>query len=116
VGEPGSSKPAKIFPTQEKNTGPVKPTEEPKIATQLAEETLEAAGKSFPCTKITTTLTYSDGRTSTLTNWCSPEIPFHVLHEGKSYGGLVKRIFGKFTMELASFGTDAVPELTIPKE
>jgi hypothetical protein len=35
--------------------------------------------------------------------------------EGKSYGGVVRRVFGKFTMELAAHGEDAKPELEIPK-
>lgn len=114
VGEPGSLRPAKIFPTDQKTETPKQP-EEPKVSTKIEEERITISGRTFDCAKITTTLTYSSGRTSTLTNWCSPEVPFSVLHEGKSYGGLVKRLFGKITMELANYGQDAQVELVIPK-
>ncbi len=115
IGEPGSPKPAKVFPGKNDPPAKTKSDEEPKVATQLEEETISAMGRTFACTKIVTTLTYRNGQTSTLTNWCSPEVPFSVLHEGKSRGGLVKRVFGKFTLELANFGTDARAELEIPK-
>lgn len=116
VGEPGSPKPAKIFPTDKKTETPKQP-EEPKVQTEISQERITVAGRSFDCTKIVTTLTYSSGRTSTLTNWCHPDVPFSVLHEGKSYGGLVKREFGKIKMELAAFGPPplAKAELEIPK-
>lgn len=114
MGEPGG-RPAKVFPGKDDPKETPKPQEQPKVTTKTEEEPVTASGRTFACTRIVTTLTYSNGRTSTLTNWCSPEVPFSVLHEGKSYGGLVKRTFGKFTMELANFGNDARPELEIPK-
>jgi len=116
VGEAGSPKPAKIYPPQAAKKEPLKKEEEPKVETKIEEEPLTVAGRSFECAKITTTLTYANGRVSTLVNWCSDKIPFSVLSEGKPRGGLVKRVFGKFTLELANFGNDALPELDLPKE
>jgi hypothetical protein len=112
VGEPGSPKPAKIFPS--KSAGPAKKGEEPKTRTTIEDDFVTLAGKTYRCSKITTTLAYSN-RTSTLINWCSPDVPFSVMAEGKSHGGVVRRVFGKFTMELAAHGEDAKPELEIPK-
>ncbi len=73
-------------------------------------EVIEAGGKTYICTKITTTLTYPDGRKSTMINWCSKDVPLGP----KDVGGLVRRTFGRFSMELADHGTDARPELSLP--
>ena len=47
-----------------------------------------------------------------MVNWFSKEVPFA---GQKNYGGLIKRQFGRFTMELALFGSEPPrAELEIP--
>jgi hypothetical protein len=61
---------------------------------------------------VTTTLSYPDGRKSTMVNWMSKDVPFA---GHRTHGGLVKRQFGRIAMELIDHGdTGARPELAIP--
>jgi hypothetical protein len=75
-------------------------------------DTLLIGGKAYACTKVTTELTYAGGRKSTMVNWMSKDVPF----AGQlTHGGLVKRQFGRITMELVDYGAQgARPELAIP--
>ena len=57
-------------------------------------------GRPYTCTRVTTTLTYPDGRKSTMLNWFSKDVPFA---SNARHGGLVKRQFGRLTMELPVF-------------
>ena len=68
-------------------------------------------GKPYDCTRVTTVLAYPDGRKSTMTNWFSKDVPFAPT---RALGGLVKRQFGRLTMELISGDHNAKPELLIP--
>ncbi len=78
--------------------------------TLTAVESLTVAGRGYACTKITTLLTYPDGRESRMVNWYAKEVPFG----GADQGGLVQRKLGRFTMTLEGHGTDARPELPLP--
>jgi hypothetical protein len=72
---------------------------------------ITVGGRSYDCTRVTTTLTYPDRRKSTMINWFSKDVPFAA---SKTLGGLVKRQFGRLTMELISGDHNAKPELLIP--
>ena len=57
------------------------------------------------------TLTYPDRRKSKMINWFSKDVPFAA---SRTLGGLVKRDFGRLSMELIKIDRDARPELLIP--
>jgi hypothetical protein len=107
VGEPGAADPVRVFPGKERKPVTRKPG--PEISFRRTRETVTVAGHVYDTRKITTT----HGET-TLTNWCAEGIPFPAVIRGRSQGGVVKRIFGGFTMELAAHGTDAKEELPLP--
>ena len=107
VGEPGDSRPTRID-TGEKRP-PISSETTGEVAVQTTKESITVAGHSYRTTKITTTL-----ENTTLTNWCAKEIPFPARAKGRSRGGVVKRVFGTFRMELAAHGTDAREELPLP--
>lgn len=117
-GEAGSPAPAKLFPRKGAKEAP--PRRDSSMAIpQIKEEPdqITVAGKTWPAVKVTSTLTYPDGRKSVLTDWYNPEVPFPVVIKEKSYGGLVKRQFGRMTMELLAWGMKgAKAELEIPQE
>jgi hypothetical protein len=116
IGEPGGV-PAQVYPNPRRSEPPAAPRRDSTVAGVVAEEqadSLTITGKTYACTRVTTTLTYPDGRRSTMVNWLSPEVPFPVLVAGKSRGGLVRRQIGRLTVELLTFGRDAKPELTVP--
>jgi hypothetical protein len=116
IGEPGGV-PAKVYPNP-RRTEPAEPRRDSTVAGVTAQEEPDALtidGKTYACTKVTTTLTYPDGRRSTMVNWLSPEVPFPVLVDGKSRGGLVRRQIGRLSVDLLNARRDAKPELTIPK-
>jgi len=120
IGEAGTRGPAKVFPSDRPASGPPPPERDTSLAKSAIREEVDQAklgDKTYTCTRITTTLTYPDGRKSVLQDWYSPEVPFSIVHNGKSLGGLVKRQFGRLTMELvASDTTGTQPELIIPLE
>ncbi len=113
VGEPPAGRPTKV---------PIEPDKpgvaDSKAKVDIANEqiTIAATGKSYDCTRLTSKVTYPDGRETTLVTWCSPEVPFSVMHNGKSYGGVVRKTYGTHTLELDAKGTDAVPELILPEK
>jgi hypothetical protein len=121
-GEPGSAMPAR-YPLG-KAPDPVPQRDSGAAKADLKEDVdvITVAGRSWTATRVTTTLTYPDGRKSVLTDWYHKDVPFSVvLKTGtpneKSYGGLVKRQFGRLTMELIVWETKgAFSELTVPKE
>jgi hypothetical protein len=122
AGEPGSAMPAK-YPMGKKPDA-VQQRDSSVAQAELREEvdTISVARKSWTATRVTTTLAYPDGRKSVLTDWYHKDVPFSViLRTGtpneKSYGGLVKRQFGRLTMELLLWDTHgAFSELNLPKE
>lgn len=118
VGEPGGQ-PGRVFPNPRQTDAPPprRDSSSAQADTREEAETVIAGGRPYPCAKITTTLAYPGGRKSTMTNWCSKEVPFPVLSAGKTIGGIVKRRVGKVTLELSSCGRgDPVrPELHLPR-
>jgi len=116
VGEPGKT-PTRVHPDPRRPSAPPPPRRDPASASAATEErpeTLEIAGRTYACTRVTTVLTYPDGRRSAMVNWLSPEVPFPVLVGGKPRGGLVRRQIGRLTVELIAHGRDARPELPLP--
>jgi hypothetical protein len=117
-GEAGSPAPAKLYPRADgkKLEAPAR-RDSSQAVPQFKEEPdqIKIGEKTWSVTKVTTTLTYPDGRKSVLTDWYSPEVPFSVVIKEKSYGGLIKRQLGRLTMEILSWGsTGAWAELEIP--
>jgi hypothetical protein len=118
AGEPGSRMPAQLYPSPSRPGVPPPPRRDSDTAqAELKDEpdTITVGGQAYRCTKVTSTLTYPKGGKSTLTDWYSTEVPFPVKLGPKSLGGLVRRQFGRVTMEVASTGTRAQPELAIPR-
>jgi hypothetical protein len=117
-GEAGSAMPAKLYPSEKK--APEAPTRrDPSVAKPQIKEDVDqvtVGGKTWTTARVTTTLAYPDGRKSVLTDWYHKDVPFAVVVGGKSYGGVVRRQFGRMTMELVDSGsTGARAELEIPK-
>ena len=117
-GEAGSAMPAKLFPREGK-AHEAPPRRDSSLAQPEFKEEVDqvtVAGKTWTTARVTTTLSYPDGRKSVLTDWYHKDVPFAVVAGGKSYGGLVKRQFGRLTMELVDSGAKgARAELEIPK-
>jgi hypothetical protein len=113
AGPPGGS-PAKLYPKPGASEPPPVRRDSSAAQPKVKEEpdTLLIGGKAYACTKVTTELTYAGGRKSTMVNWMSKDVPF----AGQlTHGGLVKRQFGRITMELVDYGAQgARPELAIP--
>lgn len=113
VGEPGGI-PGQTYPTPRATEPPKGNRDSGSAKADSREEPdkITVGGRPYDCTRVTTVLTYPDGRKSTMTNWFSKEVPFAASRE---LGGLVKRQFGPITMEIA--GSDpkgAKSELQIP--
>ncbi len=108
VGEPGGI-PGQIYPSPRGGKPAPEPEARRDSSTAQAQSKVDVdrivvGGKSYDCTRVTTTLTYPDRRMSKMVNWFSKEVPFA---GQKDFGGLVKRQFGRFSMELALFGNEA---------
>lgn len=115
------STPAKIFPGMDASGRPVEvpkpPLADPQMKVEVVREKVDLGmGKIYDCAKLTSRSTYPDGRHTELVTWCSPDVPFTVIHEGKSCGGVVKRRYGRHTLLLSAQGTDAMEELPLPKK
>ncbi|HTF57194.1 MAG TPA: hypothetical protein VK661_08175, partial [Planctomycetota bacterium] len=104
VGELGTTRPTKVYPGKDADGKPIEPPKphdpDPKTKVEIAKEriTISTTGKAYDCTRLTSKATYPDGRETMLVTWCSPEVPFSVMYEGKSYGGVVRRAYGRHTM------------------
>jgi hypothetical protein len=114
VGEPGGV-PGQTYPPPS-GRAPTPAPHERDSGSAKAEEKEEfdrivVSGKSYDCTRVTTVLNYPDGRKSTMTNWFSKEVSFPLT---KTLGGLVKRQFGRLSMELVGSDQNAKAELQIP--
>ena len=121
VGEPGTSRPTKVYPGKDATGKPIEPAKPadtvPQAKVDISAETITVtSGKPYECTRLTSKVTYPGGKETTLVTWCNKDIPFPTVYLGKSYGGVVRRTYGKHTLELELKGTDAVPELTIPEK
>ncbi|MDP6958848.1 MAG: hypothetical protein QF645_08555 [Planctomycetota bacterium] len=107
IGQPGDPAPQQLYP--DKNRKPIQEEASTDVTVRTTKEAITVAGHRYHATKITTT----HGET-TITNWCAPGVPFSARVRGKTQGGVVKRTFGGFRMELAAHGTDAREELPLP--
>jgi len=103
---PRAGQPAEPPPSPRRDSGSA------QAQTREEPDRVSLSGKAYACTKVTSTLAYPDGRKSTLTSWFSKDVPFA---SSTTYGGLLRRKLGRFTMELVTSGTNAPPELTIPR-
>jgi len=113
IGEPGGV-PGQTYPNPRTADAPkpVRDSNAAKADSKEEPDKITVGGKPYDCTRVTTVLSYPDGRKSTMINWFSKEVPFAA---SRALGGLVKRQFGRLTMELA--GSDplgAKAELQIP--
>ncbi len=118
VGEPRGT-PAKTFPLRDERPGP-KPIEPADVKTDVTRETITvgkgADARTFDCTKLISTITYKNGKTSSMTSWCSMEAPFPIMKDGQPVGGIVRRQYGRVTVELHGQGDNAKEELVLPKK
>lgn len=116
VGEPGG-RASKVYPGMDMHGNPIPPPKivqpDPSIRVETAKETVAAGGRKFDTTKLTTTTAHQGGQSTTMMTWCSPEVPFSVVHGGTPYGGVVRRIYGRTIMELVATGTGATAELQV---
>lgn len=112
IGEPGGV-PGKTYPSSRSEDGPrpVRDASSAKADSKEDPDKIVVGGKSYDCTKVTTNLVYPDGRKSTMVNWFAKDIPFAA---SKALGGLVRRQFGRLSMELVSGDRSARSELLIP--
>ncbi len=112
IGEPGGI-PGKTYPTGRSEEGPrpVRDASSAKADSKEEVDRITISGKSYDCTRVTTNLVYPDGRKSTMVNWFSKEVPFPA---SKALGGLIKRSFGRLSMELAVGDRSGAPEMLIP--
>ncbi len=114
VGEPGGI-PGQTYPNPRKTGEEPRPLRDSSSARADSKEEpdkIVVGGKPYDCTRVTTVLTYPDGRKSTMVNWFSKQVP---LAASRTLGGLVKRQFGRLTMELAAGDfKGARSELLIP--
>jgi hypothetical protein len=112
VGEPGGV-PGQTYPRLQGAEKPkqVRDSSVAKSDSKEEPDRITVGGKPYDCTRVTTELSYPDGRKSKMINWFSREVPFAA---SKSLGGLVKRQFGRLAMELVSGDRNAKAELQIP--
>lgn len=112
IGEPGGV-PGQTYPNPRMGDAP-KPIRDSSAAKAQSKEEPDqvvAGGRSYSCTRVTTVLSYPDGRKSTMINWFSKEVPFPA---NGTLGGLVKRQFGRLSMELVAGDRNGKSELVIP--
>jgi hypothetical protein len=112
VGEPGGI-PGQTYPSPKSGETPrqVRDSGSAKADSKEEPDRVVLGGKSYACTKVTTVLAYPDGRKSTMTNWFSKEVPFAFT---SAHGGLLKRVFGRLSMELVIGDRSGKPEMQIP--
>jgi len=123
-GDPAASQPVRWWPPaggkEEVRIRP-RPDLKARILDTRPDEPQLVQGNVYTCTRVTSTLTPADGSTVLLIDWCSPEVPFPVVHpDGQSHGGIVRRVLespggARYVLELASMGTQARPELHLPR-
>lgn len=113
IGEPGGI-PGKTYPNARQSgpgPKPVRDSSSAKADSKEVPDTIVVGGQSYACTRVTTSLAYPDGRRSTMINWFSKDVPFAA---SKTLGGLVKRQFGRLSMELVTGDRNGKGELVIP--
>jgi hypothetical protein len=112
VGEPGGV-PGQTYPKigTAEAPKPVRDSSAAKSDSKEEPDRITVGGKPYDCTRVTTVLAYPDGRKSTMINWFSRDVPFPA---SKQLGGLVKRQFGRLSMELVVGDRTGKAELQIP--
>ena len=110
--------PTLVYPRKDSKIEIPKPSDAPQSNVQITEETitLSATGKQYDCTRLASESKYQGGKATSLVTWCSKDVPFSVKYAGKSYGGVVRRTYGPYTLELEMKGTDALPMLILPEK
>jgi hypothetical protein len=113
IGEPGGI-PGQRYSSAKAGPAPkpVRDSAAAKADSKEEPDRIVVGGKPYECTRVTTVLAYPDGRKSTMINWFSREVPFPA---SKTLGGLVKRQFGRLSMELVTGDRNGKAELQIPK-
>jgi hypothetical protein len=111
VGEPGGD-PGQTYPIPRAGDAPkhVRDSSSAKADSKEEPDRIIVGGKPYDCTRVTTVLSYPDGRTSKMINWFSREVPFAA---SRLLGGLVKRQFGRLAMELVAGDQNGKAELQI---
>jgi len=114
VGEAGGV-PGQTYPSPKTGDAPkhVRDSGSAKADSKEEPDRIVVGGKTYQCIKVTTVLAYPDGRKSTMTNWFSKEVPFAFT---SAHGGLVKRLFGRLSMELVAGDRNGKPEMQIPSQ
>jgi hypothetical protein len=112
VGEPGGI-PGQRYSSAQAGPAPkpVRDSSAAKADSKEEPDRIVVGGKPYDCTRVTTVLSYPDGRKSTMINWFSKDVPFAA---SKPLGGLVKRQFGRLSMELVAGDRNGKAELQIP--
>lgn len=114
IGEPGG-KPARRYGGPRSGNAdlpqPVRDTSVAKANSKEEPDRIVVGGRPYDCTRVTTSLSYPDGTKSTMVNWFSKEVPFAA---SKTLGGLVKRQFGKLSMEIVAGDHNGKSEMAIP--
>jgi hypothetical protein len=113
VGEARAAAPTKIYPRD--GGAPAPAPAASNVRAEATRETITVRDKTYDCTKLVTVILRADGSTRTITEWCNAAVPFSALHDGKPVGGLVRREFDRYKVELIECGEGAVEELPLPK-
>ncbi len=114
IGEPGGTPGRRYGGPRSGNADLPQPVRDSSVAKADSKEEpdrIVVGGRPYDCTRVTTSLAYPDGRKSTMVNWFSKEVPFAA---SKTLGGLVKRQFGKLSMELVAGDRNGKSEMAIP--
>ncbi|MBI4565728.1 MAG: hypothetical protein HY716_13635 [Planctomycetes bacterium] len=120
-GEAGTRDPRKIYPPMDPSGRPIEPPPnaeaEPKMEVRVVPERLNVGGRVYDCSRIESTSSYTEGLRTQMVTWCSPDVPFKQVYAGKSYGGVVRRTYGRYTMEIKAYDINpAIPEeLPLPR-
>ncbi len=114
TGEAGSKGPRQTYPYE--GAPPAAPRgPEMRANVTVTDETISVIGRAWVCKKVATKNKFEGHETSIIT-WCSPGIPFSYKLGADALGGIVRRTYEAFTMELSDMGTTGVrSELDIPK-
>ena len=116
VGAPGGGAPVQIPFREERAVEPSKAPTGARPEVSVTDELITVGGKQYLCKKVTTKVSHPDGRTTAMTNWCHPDVPFSLRLGKDSLGGVVKRVYGRWTLELVEASqTGARAELEIPR-
>ena len=98
---------------EQKESSPASEAVKPKLDMKEEFEVVDVPAGKFYCTKVTTTLTYKDGTTTSQASWLNRGVPFWNNIGGRTYGGFVRMEREGVTVELIGYGSDAEAELEV---